>query len=360
MTIAFSLLASAQLKRWVGLGLVGLTGATSLTPVLSAAKPNVQSPLQAGASPSLFAPSLSPLSPIVEPTTVKSTGAVQKRKHLSVSPETTATGKALKAATPQLSTSADRQQLAAKAQQPDTVPFPVLRVLVSSNAERLDIAASTPAVLLDSHGNVVGNLQPNQLTTAAIGSDRLQIGSLKAPNGTVINPGTDGLVFVSGHWYRGVLQLVYDSGQLLAINWIDLEQYLYGAVGSEMPASWAMEALRSQAIAARSYALSFLAQPVGTYFDIGNDESFQVYKGVEGEAGSTIEAVESTCSLLLTQKGDILLAEYASTDAVNSSAHNGVGMSQTGALRLAQAGYSYADILQHYYPGSQLSLLAGG
>ena len=127
-----------------------------------------------------------------------------------------------------------------------------------------------------------------------------------------------------------------------------------------MPASWAMEALRSQAIAARSYALTFLAQPAGTYFDIGNDESFQVYKGVEGESGSTIEAVESTRSQLLIQNGGILMAEYASTDAVNNSAHNGVGMSQSGAQSLAQTGHSYADILQHYYPGSQISLLTGG
>ena len=71
-----------------------------------------------------------------------------------------------------------------------------------------------------------------------------------------VEPATEaGYVFIGEHWYRGRTLVVPTSGGITAVNYVPLESYLYSVVGAEMPASWSMEALKSQAVAARTYAL---------------------------------------------------------------------------------------------------------
>jgi len=70
----------------------------------------------------------------------------------------------------------------------------------------------------------------------------------------LFQPGASALSL--GRRYRGAIQVDVDAGKLRAINVVGLEQYLYGVVPSEMPYTWAPEALKVQAVAARSYALA--------------------------------------------------------------------------------------------------------
>jgi stage II sporulation protein D len=95
--------------------------------------------------------------------------------------------------------------------------------------------------------------------------------------------------------YRGALVLGRSAANVLAIDDVDLEQYLYGVVPSEMPASWPAAALRAQAVAARSYALRSRrpAQP----FDVFADTRSQQYGGVGAEQASTTAAVRATRAL---------------------------------------------------------------
>jgi stage II sporulation protein D len=92
--------------------------------------------------------------------------------------------------------------------------------------------------------------------------------------------------------YPGRLRLLVSGGKLQAINHVPLETYLPSVVGSEMPASWPQEALRAQAVAARTYALRQL-KPAAAY-DLKATVSSQVYKGLEAETASTRKAVAST------------------------------------------------------------------
>lgn len=92
--------------------------------------------------------------------------------------------------------------------------------------------------------------------------------------------------------YRGRLRLLATGSKLQAINHVPLETYLPSVVGSEMPASWPQQALRAQAVAARTYALRQL-KPAAAY-DLKATVSSQVYKGLEAETASTREAVAST------------------------------------------------------------------
>jgi peptidoglycan hydrolase-like amidase len=94
-------------------------------------------------------------------------------------------------------------------------------------------------------------------------------------------------------------------------------------------------------------------QPTSLYWDIGNDEAYQCYRGVETETNTTIAAVEATRDTVLVKDGQVFLSQYASTDAISQSAHGGIGksMSQTGAQILAKQGATMLQILGYYYPG---------
>jgi stage II sporulation protein D len=116
---------------------------------------------------------------------------------------------------------------------------------------------------------------------------------------------------ISDGEYRGTLMLHPGSGGLTAINVVGLEDYLRGVVPSEMPSSWSREALKAQAVAARSYALA--TARTGGLFDQYPDQRSQVYKGVGGEAPETDAAIEVTRGEVLFHRGRIAIAFFSSS-----------------------------------------------
>ncbi|MDI6799564.1 MAG: SpoIID/LytB domain-containing protein [Actinomycetota bacterium] len=101
------------------------------------------------------------------------------------------------------------------------------------------------------------------------------------------------------------------SSGLTAINELTIEEYLYGCVPSEMPFGWPKEALKSQACAARNYAVKNLGKH-GTY-DLCATTHCQVYLGVDHEKPSTTAAVNETAVKLIMANGSPIIAYYHST-----------------------------------------------
>src|SRR5207253_1902670 len=101
-----------------------------------------------------------------------------------------------------------------------------------------------------------------------------------------------------------------DGGKLRAINVVGLEQYLYGVVPSEMPYTWAPEALKVQAVAARSYAL---ATKRSGGFDVYRDTRDQVYLGLDHEKPSSNAAVDATAGKVLLYDGAVAKTYFFST-----------------------------------------------
>lgn len=117
-------------------------------------------------------------------------------------------------------------------------------------------------------------------------------------------------ITVAGRPYRGAIHVLRKPGSnsLLAINELSLELYLMGVVPGEMPASWPAEALKAQAVAARSYALATVlerrrADPDRQY-DLHATVADQVYRGKAAETPSTNEAVRLTAGEFLSFSGD--------------------------------------------------------
>ncbi len=114
--------------------------------------------------------------------------------------------------------------------------------------------------------------------------------------------------------YRGKLEITKEESGLVLINELLLEEYLYSVVPSEMPASYSMEALKAQAVCARTYAYRYLTSPglapLGAHVD--DSVSYQVYNNVEENVNSTT-AVKETMGELLYYKDEAVSTYYYST-----------------------------------------------
>ena len=105
--------------------------------------------------------------------------------------------------------------------------------------------------------------------------------------------------------------LVNSTGSLDQINTLPLEYYLLGVVPSEMPGSWHIEAVKAQAVAARSYAWPRIG---GTgYYDIGASSASQNYKGFLHEYPNSNRAVLETAGQVITYNGRVVAAYYHSS-----------------------------------------------
>ena len=133
---------------------------------------------------------------------------------------------------------------------------------------------------------------------------------LARPDGVLrlLGPALNG---VSSGRYRGAVRIVNDRGGLTAINRIPLDDYVRGVVAGEMPNSWPLEALKAQAVAARTYALA--TRDTSGEYDLLPDTRSQVYRGVTGESVRSDAAVSGTAGRILTYGGAPAITYYFST-----------------------------------------------
>ncbi|MFI5538592.1 SpoIID/LytB domain-containing protein [Nocardia sp. NPDC051900] len=125
-------------------------------------------------------------------------------------------------------------------------------------------------------------------------------------------PVAEHLTVCGGPSYRGALGVALEDGAARTINQVDVEDYLLGVVPAEVPPNWAdkgaSEALRAQAIAARSYALAEQRYP---YAQTCDTTDCQEYPGTAREDPRTAAAVAATAGAVLVREGRILRTEYS-------------------------------------------------
>lgn len=259
-------------------------------------------------------------------------------------------------------------------------PCYAIKIGLQTDVDSIGIGASAETALIDANTNKTVltfeamkgyEIIPYKNTMAiALNGKFYQIYSdyvvLKAPKG--------GFVSVKNKWYRGILIIQNKNKKLTVINDLDIEDYLKGVVPSEMPSGWELEALKAQAIAARSYALANLGKRASSGFDLKDTPEDQAYGGASAETAKTNEAVESTSGLVLTYNMKVVPAYYSASaggQTINASAAwgndlpfirsvpsyddnvkkkgHGVGMSQHGANNLAKEGYNAYQILSYFF-----------
>lgn len=153
---------------------------------------------------------------------------------------------------------------------------------------------------------------------------RLNTAQFPARDLTII-PEAGATFSIGGRSYRGTLVLrTGKDGRVVAENLLDLEQYVAGVLFAEMPKRFDDEALRSQAVAARTFALHRLQQGK----TLRDDQGSQVYAGLERETKAGRRIVRSTRGEVLTYSGALIPAYFHSTcGGHTSSARDVFGMS---------------------------------
>jgi len=165
-----------------------------------------------------------------------------------------------------------------------------------------------------------------------------------------------------GRSYAGRLRLLRGAGGVRLVNHLPLETYISSVVGGEMPSSWNAEALKAQAVAARSYAMAHMARPADAHWHLGDTTRWQNYEGLASVTASTRRATAETAGIILSYQGGIVESLYAATQQIVDEAHShlGASMSQTGAQQLASQGLRFNEILGRYYQGASLARLQAG
>ncbi len=205
---------------------------------------------------------------------------------------------------------------------------------------RVGVVLDQPALRVSCDGPVTAVDPATGITVPLPGSDwmvRPGVGGLDV-GGTVVGSVVrltpqSGFLRVEGRGYRGVIELRRTpGGRVTAINDLELEAYLYGVIKGEIDPRWPPEAVKAQAVAARTLAVERLSQlrtsSAAAGYDLPATTDAQVYLGIAGEDPAGTAAVEATRGLLVTYEGRPIFAAYHS----NSGGHTEDSESVWGTL----------------------------
>lgn len=190
-----------------------------------------------------------------------------------------------------------------------------IRVAIEKGAPQVNVGSSVNAKVLNESNQVLGEIQGMNGFNAQSKDGGVAIDKWKAGAITIKPNDPAGVVWISDRWYRGTVTLVPSGNGLTAVNYVDLDQYLFSVLGKEMGGNWPEEALKAQAVAARSYALAEadMSRRKGEIFDVGDDQGWQVYGGVQSETVNTQRAVMLTVGQYLVHKNRPIQAFFHSS-----------------------------------------------
>ena len=170
--------------------------------------------------------------------------------------------------------------------------------------EGMPLPGYTKLVIANESGAVVIRDENGTLLSADLGSD----GCIMPYHYNTDDDAT--LSFDTIPYRDGIMFRINSGGTLTVINYITLEHYIYGVLNSELNYTNPTEALKAQAVAARSFGELNLGKHSSDGFDFCTTTHCQVYKGYSGEYASIIEAVDATKGELLRYDGEPVTAYY--------------------------------------------------
>ena len=262
-----------------------------------------------------------------------------------------------------------------------------IKIGLQTDAKNVKIASSVSAEIYDSYRNILlYEIRPMKVYVFKSKGRELIVETSKedvklGTNQIMIRTKVPGYLNAKKAWYRGDFYITNFGTHLTLVNDVPLEDYLKGVVPAEMPSKWNKEALKAQAIAARSYAVA--TKNAGKHgskgFDLVDTTADQAYGGASAEKDSTSQAVDETKGIVLVQNKKVLPTYYhassggktkvwssgssflqsvPSFDKGTKKNGHGVGMSQHGANNLASQGYNAYQILNYFYKDFKFAKLS--
>src|SRR5215218_2774140 len=189
-------------------------------------------------------------------------------------------------------------------------PLARVRVLLGEGKKAVAVSSESPFSVRDGSGTVyelaAGPYAIGPALKVKVAADAP---ARALPGPLVFLPGSSFLKY-GGQAYRGQVQINAGASSVQVVNNVALEPYLYGVVPREVPSAWPAEALKAQAVVARSYALA--VRKSGAY-DVFADTRSQVYGGVAAEKPTTNAAVDATAGQVLLFDGKVATTFFFST-----------------------------------------------
>ncbi|WP_164914362.1 SpoIID/LytB domain-containing protein [Aminipila luticellarii] len=165
----------------------------------------------------------------------------------------------------------------------------------------------------------------------------------------------DGLVGFGSSQYRGGILFNSTSGKLTIINLLPVEEYLYGVINAELSKSYPEEALKAQAVAARSYAVCNLGNHKSYGFDLCATTHCQVYKGYTDEYPETVHAVDATRGETIQYNGETVNAFFYKNSGGYTQDSQDVWGGNVGYLKAVKDEYSPAYSWSQSFTFAELS-----
>jgi stage II sporulation protein D len=204
---------------------------------------------------------------------------------------------------------------------------PIVRARLGDETPTVWVAVMAPWRVIGPAGQLAAGEKMEWTEVACNSGGIVFAGQPPMRGGIELYAETDGAIWVRQtvggkereRYYRGYLRfLPTTTGTLRVINILPMEHYLAGVVGGEMPPGWNIEALKAQAVAARSYALAERNTRVKTDFDVYDSTLSQVYGGCGIEAESVWRALAATQGVVASYnagwgKSEVLTAWFHST-----------------------------------------------
>lgn len=178
--------------------------------------------------------------------------------------------------------------------------------VIAANRNVVEQPSMIDLVALNASGEAV-NLSENTSLYVRNARDQKELASSSGLNLIALQEGAE------YKRYRGNIEFRVENGGLVAINELNIEDYLRGVVPAEMPSSWPAEALKAQAVVARNYALQKVEATSGSSYNLTNDQFSQVYSGYDAEVSATDKAIEETRGVVMLNRGKLISAFFHSS-----------------------------------------------
>ncbi|MDD4363023.1 MAG: SpoIID/LytB domain-containing protein [Atribacterota bacterium] len=190
-----------------------------------------------------------------------------------------------------------------------------LRVGLFLNQKEINITSDNGLSVydIDSQREIANFTKNAKLKITASNSGFTLNGKLLNSINTIrILPSERGFIQVEGNEYRGEIEIINQQNCLNVINIINIEEYLYGVLKKEISPDWPEEALKAQAIAARTFALFNMNKYIDQGYNICATTNSQAYGGLNAEHPSTNKAVNDTRGIIAVYQDEPINAVYHS------------------------------------------------
>ena len=185
----------------------------------------------------------------------------------------------------------------------------ILQIGIARKARLITLSPQGRFSVIDQATGRTQTLESGQsYLVASDAQQRISLGSFVFSGATRLLPGgPEDTVLVAGKKYRGnFIFKPSEGGTVTVVDEVGIEDYLRGVLPHEMSPDWPLEALKAQAVVARTFALTNLGKYAGAGYDLSDDVGSQVYSGIAAPSKNVEAAVSETAGEVLQYQGSLL------------------------------------------------------